>query len=155
MYAIIATFLVCLVYLQNIMEKNCFGRDLVNLPDVRKKRCLKKMYDNPNIQDEFGATPLMNAIADFDDNAVSSLLAHPLLHVNIQDIWGSTALHYAIDNENIEATKQLLKHSQIKNLYDNDGVDVLKLLRKNHRSVLFRDFVRDIYTETLLKFKEK
>ena len=109
--------------------------------------------DDPNKQDEFGASLLMNAIADFDDNVVSYLLDHPLLDVNHQDMWGYTALHYAIVNENIEATRKLLNHPQVKNLPDNDGVDVMELLKKDHLSIHFRDFVTDIFDEVTLKFK--
>lgn len=85
-----------------------------------------------NLIDEYGFTPLIQAVATNKLEIVQLLLQHNAI-VDVMDVTGHTALHWAADNDHYEITKLLLAFGGDPNVYSSDGQSVLfyPLLRKN------------------------
>ena len=88
------------------------------LPPVNQSSSSKNL--SINNADEFGLTPLMQAVSQ-QNEAVVSLLLNNNANPDIQDQGGESALHIAARNGNQNIIKQLLKYHADANTKDNEG----------------------------------
>lgn len=70
--------------------------------------------------DEYGRTPLINAVIDSDLNLINDEIANGC-NINLQDDGGYSALFFAVQNKNIEITTYLLSNNADANLQDKYG----------------------------------
>lgn len=86
---------------------------------------------DPNEQDRYGYTPLIEAIIVEETALVQFLIEHGA-RVNDDDIAGCTPLHWAADYALYGIMEMLLKHGADPNRYSADGLPILvnPLLRK-------------------------
>lgn len=108
--------------------------------------------------DEYGFTPLIEAIITKQLNIVEALLARGI-NINKPDVAGRTALHWAVDNHDMELASLLLERGANANAYTSAGLsvlvypvlrgqDTLKHLLYNHGARL--DFALDFIYAKLL-----
>lgn len=80
--------------------------------------------DNLNYLDEYGYTPLIEAII-IDDIKKVEVLLKAGVDVNQKDITKRSALHWAVNNNNLKISKLLLQHGADPNAYHIAGEPVL------------------------------
>ncbi len=77
---------------------------------------------NPNIQDQYGWSPLYDACYDNKIEIINLLLNHPKIDPNIKNNNGFTPLYSACINNQIESIKLLLNHQETDpNIQDKNG----------------------------------
>lgn len=64
---------------------------------------------NPNAQDNFGDTPLMDALKYSSVDVVEKLLLHPRINVKISNCDGATALHIASERGDAKVIQKILE----------------------------------------------
>ena len=74
--------------------------------------------------DEYGFTPLIEAIITQQVDIIEALLARGI-DINKPDVTGRTALHWAVDNHDIELSALLLERGANANAYTSAGLSVL------------------------------
>jgi hypothetical protein len=74
--------------------------------------------------DEYGFTPLIEAIITQQVDIIEALLARGI-NINKPDVTGRTALHWAVDNHDIELSALLLERGANANAYTSAGLSVL------------------------------
>ncbi|WP_028388300.1 Dot/Icm T4SS effector AnkH/LegA3 [Legionella fairfieldensis] len=74
--------------------------------------------------DEYGFTPLIEAVITRQVNIVEQLLLRGV-DINKPDVTGRTPLHWAVDNDEIDLAGLLLNHGADANAYTHAGLSVL------------------------------
>jgi len=74
--------------------------------------------------DEYGFTPLIEAVITKQESTVELLLARGV-DINKPDVTGRTALHWVIDNNDIELANLLLERGANANAYTSAGLSIL------------------------------
>ncbi len=100
-------------------------------------RTLLEHGANPNIQDWFGNTALIDA-AQTDQVASVSLLLERGAKSDIQDHWGSTALICAANRGHSDTTRVLLEHGANTDIQANDGKTALLVATQFHNKNIMR-----------------
>lgn len=83
-----------------------------------------KAQENLNYLDEYGYTPLIQAVIANDQKTTTLLLEHGA-HPNQKDSTGNSALHWAIYNNNHDIVKLLLQHNADPNSYNISSEPIL------------------------------
>jgi hypothetical protein len=97
--------------------------------------------ENLDERDEYGFTPLIEAVIFNKTDIVNFLLAANV-NVNETSVTGHTALHWSVENYNLELSETLLKHGANPNAYSraSQPILILPLLREQEdlKELLYR-----------------
>ena len=100
-----------------------------DLPSLRQ---VLMVTDQINYLDEYGYTPITQAVITGDVEKVKLLLEHNA-DPNQKDLTGRTALHWAVSNDAEELVEQLLAHAADPNQYNISSEPILaKAIMRQH-----------------------